>query len=247
MTAAFHIAALAAPVGFVIGALVALDEISAQRWLQQEMGWLSATTAMENVGSWSASLIGSAVFACILAEIGRRLAALAPRLSPNGGTVAMVTAALSLFVLGLWQVRGNLPFPLRSPRGLLVLALIAGLSILASITQSASSRGRWRGIRTWSLVVLGTAVVVAATAGGFWVLDETWRARGPNLLLVYLDTLRADHLGSYGYGRQTSPNIDSLAREGVRFAQTISASSVTYPSVPSTLTSQLAAAFFDNR
>jgi arylsulfatase A-like enzyme len=38
-----------------------------------------------------------------------------------------------------------------------------------------------------------------------------------NVLLITIDTLRADHLGSYGYPRATSPNIDALARRGVRF------------------------------
>lgn len=36
------------------------------------------------------------------------------------------------------------------------------------------------------------------------------------ILYIDIDTLRADHLGCYGYGRETSPNIDSLASEGVR-------------------------------
>jgi arylsulfatase A-like enzyme len=38
-----------------------------------------------------------------------------------------------------------------------------------------------------------------------------------NLLLVTIDTLRADHLGCYGYGRPTSPAIDALAAEGTLF------------------------------
>jgi len=40
-----------------------------------------------------------------------------------------------------------------------------------------------------------------------------------NILLITIDTLRADHLSSYGYPRQTSPVIDRLANEGVRFDQ----------------------------
>ena len=37
----------------------------------------------------------------------------------------------------------------------------------------------------------------------------------PNILLIVIDTLRADHLGCYGYARNTSPNIDALAQQGV--------------------------------
>jgi arylsulfatase A-like enzyme len=42
---------------------------------------------------------------------------------------------------------------------------------------------------------------------------------GSNILLITVDTLRADHLSSYGYVRPTSPVIDRLAAEGVRFDQ----------------------------
>ncbi len=47
---------------------------------------------------------------------------------------------------------------------------------------------------------------------------EPLPARG-NILLITVDTLRADHLSSYGYPRRTSPVIDRLAAEGVRFDQ----------------------------
>lgn len=41
--------------------------------------------------------------------------------------------------------------------------------------------------------------------------------RAPNLLLITVDTLRADHLSAWGYARSTSPNLDRLASQGVRF------------------------------
>ncbi len=51
----------------------------------------------------------------------------------------------------------------------------------------------------------------------------------PNVLLISVDTLRADHLGCYGYSRDTSPTIDALAREGTLFENAWSTSSWTLP------------------
>ena len=58
----------------------------------------------------------------------------------------------------------------------------------------------------------------------------------PNVILIVIDTLRADHLSAYGYGRKTSPNIDRLAAEGVLYEQCISASSWTLPAHASLFT-----------
>ena len=58
-----------------------------------------------------------------------------------------------------------------------------------------------------------------------------------NVVLVTIDTLRADHLGSYGYPLPTSPFLDSLAADGVRFDRAIAASSHTAPSHASMFTS----------
>ena len=52
----------------------------------------------------------------------------------------------------------------------------------------------------------------------------------PDVVLVSIDTLRADHLGSYGYTRPTSPFIDSLAAGGTRYGAARSASPWTLPS-----------------
>ncbi|MDA8017378.1 MAG: sulfatase-like hydrolase/transferase [Thermoanaerobaculia bacterium] len=58
----------------------------------------------------------------------------------------------------------------------------------------------------------------------------------PNVLLIVIDTLRADHLSTYGYERKTSPNIDRLASEGTVYENGIAAASWTLPSHASMFT-----------
>ena len=58
------------------------------------------------------------------------------------------------------------------------------------------------------------------------------------MILISVDTLRADHIGSYGYERETSPRIDALAEHGIRFSHAFSQSSWTLPSHMSILVSQ---------
>ena len=61
--------------------------------------------------------------------------------------------------------------------------------------------------------------------------------RPTNILLITIDTLRADHLSMYGYGRQTSPVLDALAAEGIRFENPIVQWPKTGPSFTSIFTS----------
>jgi arylsulfatase len=61
-------------------------------------------------------------------------------------------------------------------------------------------------------------------------------ARPPNLLLISIDTLRADHLGLYGYPRDTSPALDAFAREAVVFERAYSTSNWTLTAHVSMLT-----------
>ena len=68
------------------------------------------------------------------------------------------------------------------------------------------------------------------------VCSRETRPKPQHVLLILVDTLRADHLGVYGYERPTSPVIDKLAGEGVRFERAISQSSWTNPSVVSLMT-----------
>jgi arylsulfatase A-like enzyme/Flp pilus assembly protein TadD len=61
-------------------------------------------------------------------------------------------------------------------------------------------------------------------------------ADAPNVVLVTIDTLRADHVGAYGAKSVSTPTLDGLAREGVRFETAITATPLTLPSHATLLT-----------
>ncbi len=61
----------------------------------------------------------------------------------------------------------------------------------------------------------------------------------PNIVFIVLDTVRADHLSSYGYSRPTTPNLDRLARAGVLFENAIAPTSWTLASHASMFTGLL--------
>ncbi len=68
------------------------------------------------------------------------------------------------------------------------------------------------------------------------------RTTGPrprNVILYLVDTLRADHLGCYGYSRPVSPHIDAFARQAVTFRHTVAQSSWTRPATTTILTGLL--------
>jgi arylsulfatase len=62
----------------------------------------------------------------------------------------------------------------------------------------------------------------------------------PNVLLITIDTLRADHLGCYGYRLDTSASIDGLSASGTRFADAITPVPTTAPAIASLLSGSLA-------
>ncbi|HSQ00845.1 MAG TPA: sulfatase [Candidatus Dormibacteraeota bacterium] len=81
------------------------------------------------------------------------------------------------------------------------------------------------------------ALAVAALLGAL-ALRSLWSARSgpPNVLLITIDTLRADHLHCYGQALPTSPNIDAFAARSVVFERAIAASGYTGPSHSSIMT-----------
>jgi choline-sulfatase len=97
--------------------------------------------------------------------------------------------------------------------------------------------------------VLAGLLLLAGAAGLWWfrrtptdprdVIRRLWAGQGvekPNVILVTLDTTRADHLGCYGYARAQTPTLDALARAGVLFTQASSVAPLTQPAHSSIMT-----------
>ena len=123
------------------------------------------------------------------------------------------------------------------------------------ITRMAKSPGK-RKSRTWPKVVILVIIVLAVRTvcripRTGWSVGETRQGAaasetlrqlvaGANdiksVILISIDTLRADHLGCYGYSRDISPNLDSLAAESLLFNHAITPIALTIPAHSSMMT-----------
>ncbi len=84
-----------------------------------------------------------------------------------------------------------------------------------------------RNSRRLIVILLGLAALQAAA--------QAPSKPAPNVVLITIDTLRADHVGCYGYQQIKTPNIDALAADGVRFERAFAVVPVTLPSHTSML------------
>ncbi len=110
----------------------------------------------------------------------------------------------------------------KSRRRLLVAFLVCGLLALGTILVT-----RLLHVKPAALTPSSSEVDSLRTA-----------VKGANVLIVVLDAARADHVGCYGYPRETTPNLDRLARESVQFERHFSQSAETKSSTSCLFTSQ---------
>lgn len=124
------------------------------------------------------------------------------------------------------------------------VAFCGGLSytadMLANVPGNGQSRpphylgGLFRGL-------LATGVALAATVGGCSKSTDRKTPKAgllnrPNIVLITVESLRTDHVGSYGYDRDTTPTIDALAREATLYENAFAVTSWTLTSHASIFT-----------
>ena len=162
--------------------------------------------------------------------------------------VPVLNASLFLFIgvlCALAARRWPGPAGWLGPRLLVVLAVLPSLLIIGHGIYGSAWLVFAMGLAVWLTPLLvrflfdrrgrllaSSALLAAAvlTQAGWLVAGDAlkrWREEGrplpppgsPNVLLIVLDTVRADHLGVYGYERPTTPHLDQLARRSIRFDQ----------------------------
>jgi len=129
-------------------------------------------------------------------------------------------------------------------------ALFVIWSVAAAVVLAASRTPRLQMAlkdRFAPLTMAASLVLLPAFASlSFWLNAEppipaaklaAASAGRPNILLIVLDTVRADHLSLYGYGRHTTPNLQALALESVVFRNAVSAADMTLSSYGAMYTS----------
>jgi arylsulfatase A-like enzyme len=127
--------------------------------------------------------------------------------------------------------------------GLAWFVVTLGVAARLVPTLERHAAGFRRLLRSSLPIVACLVLILAATSWGRDRLREWRQGRrplpapgSPNVLLVVMDTVAAEHLSLYGYGRPTSPTLVELAERGIRFDRAQAASSWTLPSHASMFT-----------
>jgi arylsulfatase A-like enzyme len=120
-----------------------------------------------------------------------------------------------------------------APEALKADAVLLAISSVVGLTVWRRARQIHPHLDTF--LVISTLILALGTGFGRQLSAEeqprpSQKSTGPDVLLVVIDTLRADHLQSYGHSIPTSPNMDAFAAEGLRFTQAGSPAGWTLPS-----------------
>ncbi|MFO0696624.1 MAG: sulfatase-like hydrolase/transferase [Polyangiales bacterium] len=244
--------------GLLAGAIVGLAEGA--------VVLLSGRDAPDYGVLWYGVVIYGALLAVIGSGMGFSLAGLGRLIHRQktdeprafGAFVGTLVATVG-FGLGAFRIRRDVfheELVWKSKQGLIVLACVAFIAVAAAMLLAATLRFLTERRPFKALLhVVGTPLFVVALVSGLVAFHRTHpvHAAGPserqlpaasgragNVLFIVVDTLRADHLPVYGYGRGRTPNLDAFARDSVRFDRHFANASWTRPSFASILTGRYA-------
>jgi arylsulfatase A-like enzyme len=182
---------------------------------------------------WISPIVDAVLFLS-LTQICNVVARLVPRLP----AIRVLAFLLTFFSLYDWlTLTGRLYH-----RACILLALGVAVAVARWCGKRESTFLQfWKRTSPW--IVAAWILAFAEIQGGKWLHERNVVAHlppampgAPNVLVIVVDTLRADHVSAYSYARPTSPNFDRIAQQGVLFENAVSTTSWSLPSHVSLLT-----------
>jgi arylsulfatase A-like enzyme len=201
------------------------------------------------------ALVGAALGALLWAGARLLRHPRADRSRRHASIVAGLVSGYSLVVAWTHVSRALLPEHDRAttPTGVALLGLFAAasaglfLSLRWALRRLTAARAGRFLVRTWGAPAIALAAALGLIGAAIALDGDAARPRGrssragvisgdrPNVVLVMVDTLRADHLSLYGDGRETAPALAAFAREATVFRSAFAQASWTRPSVATLL------------
>jgi arylsulfatase A-like enzyme len=182
---------------------------------------------------WISPIVDLIFFSLVSAAIW-----LVSRIVPGVPALRVVLFALSFLAIYDWLTATGRLYH----RACLLLAFGAAVAFGRWLARHEIQAARfWKTTTPWAIAAVALAFL--GIQGGKWWHERSAVAAlspaapgSPNVLVIVIDTLRADHVSAYGYPRSTTPNLDRLAQQGVLFENAISPSSWSLPSHVSLVT-----------
>ncbi len=209
-------------IGFIIGIIKGVSLAYSNGYLQESLYNLALNTMQLSVNSTvsvSVILAIAAVIALMIIKIYR-----------ERGLVLISSLMILLYIASFRRIS---PF-----NYLLFILILYGIVYPISISARLWEKFNFLNKVINGKLVLTPIILIFICNGFIYSYRLTNHSKGPNIILISIDALRADHLSCYGYHRNTSPNIDRLASQGVLFKNAFSQATSTLPSHTSIFLSQ---------
>jgi len=213
-------------IGFIIGIIKGVSLVSSNGYLQESLYNLALDTMQLSLNS----TVSVSVILAIVAVLFIAISVSIIKIYKERGLAFISSLMILLYIASFRRIS---PF-----NYFLFILILFGLLYPIGISAKLQEKFSFLNKVANGKLVLVPILLILICNGFIYSYRLINRSKGPNIILISIDALRADHLSCYGYHRNTSPNIDRLASQGVLFKNAFSQATWTLPSHSSIFLSQ---------
>ncbi|HUW23161.1 MAG TPA: sulfatase [bacterium] len=188
-------------VGFIIGIVKGVSLVSSNAYFQNSLHNLALATIQLS--------LNSAVSVSVILAIAAIISLMMIKIYRESGLVLISSFMILLYIASFRRIS---PFSYLS-----FILMLYGVFYPIGISTKLREKFSFLNKVANGKLVLVPIILILICNGFIYSYRLNTRPKGPNIILISIDALRADHLSCYGYHRNTSPNIDQLASQGVLF------------------------------